>query len=560
MKRLMRSSVRVFVAAGFVALSVPASAQCLEWQVNVGNSTLEAGTIRSLAAYDEGAGARLFAGGSFDVAGNAHAVARWDGATWVGIDNFGGGKDARTLCVFDDGVQPVLVVAGEFVTSGPVASRNIASWNGTTWSGLGTGLNGIAHALCTFDDGTGPALYAAGSFTEAGGVNTFCIAKWDGATWSDPGCPAAAGGIVNALCVFDDGSGPALYAAGSFNTIGGVAANHVARFDGSSWSAVGTGLNGGQVMCLTVFDDGTGRALYAGGDFDTAGAATIYRVAKWDGATWSPLGFGVGGTVWSLTPWNDGSGPKLVAAGLFGSAGTTSANRVATWDGTEWNRLRTGIRSTPPNTVEHAYAALAHDEGLGHGSELFVAGLYSSADGAATNSIARYGPCTPLGQSYCFGDGSLPTPCPCALPNTVPNPSGGPDAGCANSFIGTGGKLIASGTQNPDTARLLVSDVAPIGFGLFISGNASDGAGVANGDGVRCAGGAFVRFGGQNAISGLMRYPNDSESWSLPLSQISGVTPGSGAVRHYQLLYRNALPGFCNPSTSNWTNAVTLIW
>jgi hypothetical protein len=560
MNPLIRKCIQGLLALGFVSLSVPCRAQCLEWHVNIGSSGLENATINALAVYDEGAGARLFAGGSFDIAGNPFTVARWDGASWVGIDNFVDAQSVRSLSVFNDGTQSVLVASGEFLTTGPIPSRHIASWNGTTWSPLGTGLDGIAHSMCTFDDGTGPALYAAGGFDEAGGVNTQCIAKWDGATWSDPGCPAASAGVVNALCVFDDGSGPAIYAAGSFSQIGGVAADHIARFDGASWSSLGAGISDGQVMCLTVFDDGAGRALYAGGDFDVAGGAQANKIAKWNGAAWSTLGAGLSNTVWSLTSWNDGSGAKLVAAGRFTGAGFMEARRVATWDGAEWARLRTGVHSVPPNTAQHAYAAIAYDEGLGQGSELFVAGAFSGADSAATNSIARYGPCAPLGQTYCFGDGSLPTPCPCSAPDTVPNPSGGSDGGCASSWVASGGKLVASGTANPDTVRLLVSDVSAVGFGLFIGGNASDAAGVASGDGVRCAGGAFVRFGGQNAISGFIRYPNDTESWSLPLSQISSVTPGSGAVRHYQLLYRNAYPGFCNPSTSNWTNAVTVIW
>ncbi len=299
--------------------------------------------------------------------------------------------------------------------------------------------------------------------------------------------------------------------------------------------------------------------------FEILGGLGGDGVAKWNGATWKALGSGAYGGVSTLASWNDGSGAKLVAGGGVMAAGGAYAYHVATWNGTQWKRLRTGIGTTPPNLVADVYAALPFDEGLGHGSELFVAGQFSSADGAATHSIARYGPCTPVGQTFCFGDSSLPTLCPCVPPNTVPNPSGGSDGGCANSFVTSGAKLSASGTTNPDTARLLVSDVFTnqyglTEFGLFISGNASDTAGVASGDGVRCAGGAFVRFGSQNGTHGFFRYPNDSAGWSLSLSQVSSVTPGSGAVRHYQMLYRNALPGFCNPSTSNWTNAVTLIW
>src|SRR5690606_19719056 len=49
-------------------------------------------------------------------------------------------------------------------------------------------------------------------------------------------------GEVRAMTVFDDGSGPALYVGGTFPTARGLAVNRVARWDGSSWTALGPGL------------------------------------------------------------------------------------------------------------------------------------------------------------------------------------------------------------------------------------------------------------------------------------------------------------------------------
>src|SRR5690606_2012417 len=107
---------------------------------------------------------------------------------------------------------------------------------------------------------------------------------------------------------FDDGSGvgPALYAGGYFTTVGGITANNIARWDGSSWSPLGSGMNN-SVYALTVFDDGsgTGPALYAGGAFTTAGGVTVNRIAKWDGSSWSPLGSGMSGSVRALTVFDD---------------------------------------------------------------------------------------------------------------------------------------------------------------------------------------------------------------------------------------------------------------
>ena len=43
---------------------------------------------------------------------------------------------------------------------------------------------------------------------------------------------------MNALAV----SGSALYAGGYFTTAGGTSANYIAQWNGSSWSALGSGM------------------------------------------------------------------------------------------------------------------------------------------------------------------------------------------------------------------------------------------------------------------------------------------------------------------------------
>src|SRR6056297_2178290 len=75
--------------------------------------------------------------------------------------------------------------------------------------------------------------------------------------WAEGVFPAeGVGGRISAFQVFDDGSGPALYAGGDFATAGGVAVNNVARWDGSEWTPLGEGIDG-WVEALAVFDDGS---------------------------------------------------------------------------------------------------------------------------------------------------------------------------------------------------------------------------------------------------------------------------------------------------------------
>jgi hypothetical protein len=141
-----------------------------------------------------------------------------------------------------------------------------------------------------FDDGAGPALYAGGLFQIAGDVTANRVARWDGKSWSalGEGMPGDIITRVNALTVFDDGTGPALYAGGYFAIAGEVEAHNIAQWDGRSWSALGSGTDTGRyldttVTALTPFDDGTGPALYAGGGFDTAGGAGSWHIGAWRG-------------------------------------------------------------------------------------------------------------------------------------------------------------------------------------------------------------------------------------------------------------------------------------
>ncbi len=92
---------------------------------------------------------------------------------------------------------------------------------------------------------------------------------------------------VHALTVSDDGDGPALYAGGWFTTAGGQAVSHIARWDGSAWSSVGTGVNSA-VHALAAYDDGEGPALYAGGLFTTAGENASAYLAKWQACPTGP--------------------------------------------------------------------------------------------------------------------------------------------------------------------------------------------------------------------------------------------------------------------------------
>ena len=295
------------------------------------------------------------------------------------------GPEVRVLVVFDDGTGPALYAGGTFTAAGGAAANSIARWDGTAWSPLGSGILGTAgpgsgtvFALSVFDDGSGPALYVGGGFTIAGGLDANNIARWDGTEWSSLGS-GVTGGAVFALGAFDDGTGPALYVGGDFNIAGGVSAGRIARWNGTAWNALGNATQGG-VRALTVFDDGNGPALYAGGNFTGIGGVSANRIARWNGTAWNPLGSGVNSWVRALTVLDDGTGPALYAGGDFTAAGGAGANRTARWSGAAWSSLG-GVNGP-------VYALTVLDDGTG--PALYAGGFFTAAGGVTMNRIARW--------------------------------------------------------------------------------------------------------------------------------------------------------------------------
>src|SRR5438445_658390 len=166
-----------------------------------------------------------------------------------------------------------LYIGGDFTAVGDVIANVIAKWNGSNWTTLGSGMNGPLSALAA----SGSNVYAGGLFTMAGGSSARYITKWNGSSWialslgmmvSTP----FGGTSVNALAV----SGTDLYAGGYFTSAGTNAANSIAKWDGSSWRPLRSGMNG-TVYALAV----SGSNVYAGGGLTTTGDSRANVSAKW---------------------------------------------------------------------------------------------------------------------------------------------------------------------------------------------------------------------------------------------------------------------------------------
>ncbi|MBI5652890.1 MAG: hypothetical protein HZC40_20945 [Chloroflexi bacterium] len=323
-------------------------------------------------------GTDLYAGGYFTSVGSCasgcNRIAKWNGSTWSALGT--GMGDGAVFALAVRGTD--LYAAGSFTNAGSCTSvdgcNRIAKWNGSTWSALGGGMNNTIYALAVI----GTDLYAGGTFIYAGTCMSGCarIAKWNGSIWSALGT-GISNSSVYALAV----SGTDLYVGGSFagagNCTSGNGCYKIAKWNGATWSPLGTGVDGA-VWTLAV----NGTDLYAGGSFLNAGSCTSGNgcnyIAKWNGSTWSPLGAGMNNTVYALAVNNT----NIYAGGEFTSAGscTSGCNSIAKWDGSTWSPLGTGM-----NNDVYALAI--------SGTDIYAGGNFTSAgsctSGNGCNRIAK---------------------------------------------------------------------------------------------------------------------------------------------------------------------------
>jgi hypothetical protein len=297
-----------------------------------------------LVPFNPGNGERLVAGGFFDTAGgtpNTASLAMWNGTSWEAMGTTWTGSTRGSIWSATVWNGVLYVGGGVVNTPATIAGQpwaGCASWDGTTWTPLASSITGFSPyigALQVFNDGSGEALFAAGRFGSINGVSgTSLIAKWNGTTWS-----AVGGGLsstspnfgLEGLCVFNDGAGPALYAAGYAFFGTGLSTCNVAKWNGTAWSAVGGQIGTGRITCIQPFDDGTGAKLYIGG----TAMPQINYFARWENGAWTTVGGGMTGpstspfpSVFGMVSWQG----KLYAAGNYTQINNSlNASGLAAW-------------------------------------------------------------------------------------------------------------------------------------------------------------------------------------------------------------------------------------
>ncbi len=349
----------------------------------------------------------------------ANGIAKRTGNNWAamagGIDGAGSGSYGQYIAV----VGSQVFISGNFSTvDGGWMAEGFAYWNGTHWRPLTLPNN------TTFDNGVllsyNTELYYAGAYHINGTNMGQAVYKWNPSSTTLTKLGSDFDSPVHQLQFHNN----KLYAAGSFSTIGGVTADRVASYSGSSWINEGNGLTI-EVYTLvftpayelaTGTNNGTlypynyhnaairkgntwvptglglngnvnaiekhGNRIYVGGSFTEAGGMQVSRVASWDGQQWDSLTGGmILNTVNDLIFYRD----TLYAGGDFTEPGTLAPYYVIRWNGTHWEPVSGG-----PNYRVYCLET--------YNNELYVGGEFSAIGSGPANNIVKYnGTWTPIG-------------------------------------------------------------------------------------------------------------------------------------------------------------------
>ena len=345
----------------------------------------------------------LYVGGSFTSAGGNAAAARiaqWNGdavsGTWSPVGAPGLNGDVRAIAYADG----KLYVGGNFTNAGGNPDADfLAVWDGVSWAPFCSptpAFNGSVLALQVI----GPTLYVGGVFLNGGGIaSADALLACNLTTGVASSTVVSDGDISGGVYALTADNAGTLYAGGQFiNMAGNPAADHVAAYNGT-WHAMGTGpsVGGGAVDDYVRSLASSGTDVYIG--TDSAGIASIPQadhVARWNGSAWSALGANAAGTLgWlptstlitSLLVCQTCASGTVYVGGTFQNAdGNPLADNVAAFDGTQW--LSVGSNGVGNGPLMGNITALASYAG-----QIVAGGNFTSAGtDPQASSIARTTP------------------------------------------------------------------------------------------------------------------------------------------------------------------------
>ncbi len=336
-----------------------------DWESMVPNYT--EGEISSIVVDSDN---NIYCGGRFTSINNVSAkrVAKLNGSVWQQMGNGFENGAVEEMCISSDNK---IYAVGSFTKQSFTYYNRIAKWTGSTWATMGDGFDNVVYTVAVTNNGT---VFAGGEFDNSGETPLSKIALWDGSRWdwSPYGISGGTSPYVNALTSDSNGN---VYVGGQFQYAEILPASNIACWNGTSWSALGSGVNG-EVYSLAV--DSSGK-LYVGGNFTQAGGISVNNIAIWDGTSWStPNGGGVNGFVYAILPQ---TAQSVFIGGNFSVAGdSVTSNGLAWLYSGNWKEITSGVDGDNKEV-----RALALDSQ----GNLYVGGNFHTAGSVQSYNIAK---------------------------------------------------------------------------------------------------------------------------------------------------------------------------
>ena len=206
-------------------------------------------------------------------------------------------------------------------------------------------------------------------------------------------------------------------------------ANRIARWNGTTWSALGAGVPAA-VRALSTLPDG--RIVAVGGQT----TASLGYEMSFDGATWTQLGAGLPFDGFAMTRLPNGD---LVVGGEWGAA-----EAISRWTGTSW----TPMAASSDGRV-YALASKANGELLAGGEFLRMDGVVSC--GFARRISTCVATAVPVGAG-CAGNALASTSPPWIGANYTAVATGLPSPSLAVELLGFGVVNLPLGAVLPQSA------------------------------------------------------------------------------------------------------------
>jgi len=268
--------------------------------------------------------------------GQERIICKYNGSVWDTLGRFNGA--VLSMVVFNGELY-----AGGFFTEVNGQQMTIAKYDGVNWISVG---------ICDYNiwslrvlEGN---LYATGSFSVIDGDSINNIARLNGNDWESVEFPyIPGGGYINDVIIYQGD----LYVGGNFDFLfPSDSLEDLLVYKNNSWQQVGQGLSGSWTA-ITKMLEYNNELVIAGAILKSEGNVGN-GVQKWNGSSWSELGTGIQDDSNSYNDIVQVFEMKTHNNNLYVHsryyAGNIPTYGIALWDGNYWCGLGQGINETEP--------------------------------------------------------------------------------------------------------------------------------------------------------------------------------------------------------------------